>query len=338
MAVPRLTDDLDVIQKLSDNPNDTDGLSAAKLKARFDAAVNIIKLFLNGSLAAALDEIETNALKLDGKEITNVLGIDNSTIPTSAAVRASLSSSGAGDMAAATYDVDGKREDIFRYADEGVSNHNGSGESHGDIRVLIQDLSKRINAVLDSDDETLDELSEIVAYIKSNRDLLEAVTTAKVSVIDIINNLTTNVSSKPLSAAQGVALKALIDEIPKNLTATDVGAFAAYPPKTVTNADSVYDAGVYLISGGTNTPTQYGVLVCYAYRKLTGNTKPDYATQLFFPTGDHPDTGVFVRTSTASSWNSWNKCLTRVLDSSMYGEEGTEPSNPVNGQLYITLL
>ena len=30
---------------------------------------------------------------------------------------------------------------------------------------------------------------------------------------DIINNLTTNVSNKPLSAAQGVALKALIDAI-----------------------------------------------------------------------------------------------------------------------------
>ena len=35
----------------------------------------------------------------------------------------------------------------------------------------------------------------------------------KVSVADIIDNLTTNVTNKPLSAAQGVALKALIDEI-----------------------------------------------------------------------------------------------------------------------------
>lgn len=333
MAVPRLTDDLDIIQKLADNPNDTDGLSAAELKARFDAAVNIIKAFLNSSLASALDSIEENANKLNGKEITSVLGIDNNTIPTSAAVRASMSTAGAGDMASATYDVDGKREDIFRYADNAVIKHNASDESHGDIRNLLSDLSERINAVLDSDDETLDELSEIVAYIKSNRDLLEAVTTAKVNVLDIINNLTTNVATKPLSAAQGVALKALIDEIPKNLTAADVGAFAAYPPKTATNADSVYDAGVYLISGGTNTPTQYGVLVCYAYRKLTGNTKPDYATQFYFPTGDHSDAGVFVRTSTASSWNAWNKLAGRVLDSSMYGS--TLPSSGTAGQIFF---
>lgn len=65
----------------------------------------------------------------------------------------------------------------------------------------------------DSDDTTLDQLSEIVAYIKSNRELIAAITTDKVSVADIIDNLTTNVANKPLSAAQGVALKALIDAL-----------------------------------------------------------------------------------------------------------------------------
>ena len=41
------------------------------------------------------------------------------------------------------------------------------------------------------------------------RILIEQITTNKVSVSDIIDNLTTNVSNKPLSAAQGVALKTL---------------------------------------------------------------------------------------------------------------------------------
>lgn len=36
---------------------------------------------------------------------------------------------------------------------------------------------------------------------------------SKVNVSDIINSLTTNVSNQPLSAAQGVALKALIDAL-----------------------------------------------------------------------------------------------------------------------------
>lgn len=94
-----------------------------------------------------------------------------------------------------------------------VAAHNSGTDTHSDIRVLIQGLTDRLNALADSDDTTLDQLSEVVAYIKSNRGLIEAITTSKVSVADIVDNLTTNVSNKPLSAAQGVALKALIDAI-----------------------------------------------------------------------------------------------------------------------------
>ena len=94
-----------------------------------------------------------------------------------------------------------------------VAAHNTGADTHSDIRVLIQGLTDRLNALADSDDTTLDQLSEVVSYIKSNRTLIEAITTSKVSVADIVDNLTTNVSNKPLSAAQGVALKALIDAL-----------------------------------------------------------------------------------------------------------------------------
>ena len=94
-----------------------------------------------------------------------------------------------------------------------IGEHNTNTEAHNDIRNLITGLTNRMNALADSDDTTLDQLSEIVAYIKSNRSLIENITTSKVNVADIIDNLTTNVSNKPLSAAQGVALKALIDAI-----------------------------------------------------------------------------------------------------------------------------
>lgn len=94
-----------------------------------------------------------------------------------------------------------------------VAAHNTSGAAHADLRALIEGLTGRLNALADSDDTTLDQLSEIVAYIKSNRTLIDAVTTGKVSVSDIVDNLTTNASGKVLSAAQGVALKAMIDGI-----------------------------------------------------------------------------------------------------------------------------
>ena len=94
-----------------------------------------------------------------------------------------------------------------------ISTHNTNTEAHNDIRKLITGLTNRLNALADSDDTTLDQLSEIVAYVKNNKSLIDGITTSKVNVTDIINNLTTNVSNKPLSAAQGVALKALIDAI-----------------------------------------------------------------------------------------------------------------------------
>lgn len=98
-------------------------------------------------------------------------------------------------------------------AESKVSEHNISGTAHNDIRLLVQGLTERLNALADSDDTTLDQMSEVVAYIKSNKSLIDAITTSKVNVSDIIDNLTTNVSNKPLSAAQGVKLKALIDAI-----------------------------------------------------------------------------------------------------------------------------
>lgn len=94
-----------------------------------------------------------------------------------------------------------------------VATHNTKTDAHNDIRLLITALTERLDALANSDDDTLDQMAEVVAYIKANRDLIDQITTGKVSVADIVNNLTTNVSNKPLSAAQGVALKALIDEL-----------------------------------------------------------------------------------------------------------------------------
>lgn len=102
-----------------------------------------------------------------------------------------------------------------------VSGHNTNTEAHNDIRLLIEGLTTRLNTLADSDDVDLDQMSELVAYIKSNRELIEEVTTNKVNVSDIIDNLTTNVSNKPLSAAQGVALKSLIDGLTNNKLSRD---------------------------------------------------------------------------------------------------------------------
>lgn len=92
-----------------------------------------------------------------------------------------------------------------------VSGHNTNTEAHNDLRLALKALADNVNNLLDSTDEDLDELHEIVDYIKNNKSLIDGITTNKVNVSDIINNVTTNVTNKPLSAAQGVVLKGLID-------------------------------------------------------------------------------------------------------------------------------
>ena len=128
---------------------------------------------------------------------------------------------------AKTEDVPKKPEDIGAEpagtAAESVSQHNTAEGSHNDIRQELKSLSDRLAAFFDTDDKTLDELSEIVAYITNNKTLIDSITTSKVNVTDIVNNLTTNVANKPLSAAQGVVLKGLIDTVTNSL--------ATYQPK-----------------------------------------------------------------------------------------------------------
>ena len=78
---------------------------------------------------------------------------------------------------------------------------------------VLKGMIDAINTLLASDDTSLDQLQEVVTYIKTNRDLITAITTAKVNVTDIIDNLTSSVSNKPLSAKQGYVLKGLIDAL-----------------------------------------------------------------------------------------------------------------------------
>lgn len=119
-------------------------------------------------------------------------------------------------------EVMGFTENASRIVAENIATHNISSTAHDDIRQLIIGLNNKLNTVLDSDDSTLDQLSEIVNYIKDNRDLIETITTSKINVSDIIDNLTTTSNNKPLSAKQGKILKDLIDAI---VIPTKVSAF-----------------------------------------------------------------------------------------------------------------
>ena len=80
-------------------------------------------------------------------------------------------------------------------------------------KIEFEDFVKNVNALLSSDDTTLDTLQEIVNYIKNNKDLLDGITVNKINYSDIVDNLETALTNKVLSANQGVVLKQLIDEL-----------------------------------------------------------------------------------------------------------------------------
>lgn len=166
------------------------------------------KVFTDESLATLIDEtksyvdsaVSTKANSSHSHSISNITNLQ-STLDTNLA-------------SAKTY-TDTKTSGLASTSSvsTSISNHNTSTSAHNDIRDLITGLTNRLNTLANSDDTTLDQMSEVVAYIKNNKNLIDGITTSKVNVSDIINNLTTNVSNKPLSAAQGVAIKSLIDAL-----------------------------------------------------------------------------------------------------------------------------
>ena len=198
----------EIPEKTSDLTNDSGFIT--------DAGVPV-KSVNNKTGAVSLSASDVGARSSDWMPTADNVGA----VPVSRKVNGKALSS---DISLSASDV-GARPDTWvpTYADVGAdksgtagtvfSGHNVNPSAHNDIRLLITELTTRLDALANSDDDTLDQMAEIVAYIKANRDLIEQVTTGKVSVSEIVDNLTTNVSNKPLSAAQGVALKTLIDAI-----------------------------------------------------------------------------------------------------------------------------
>ena len=148
--------------------------------------------------------------------VNGKVGAVNLPIPSEAAdVKADPVGTAETKTAALRDEVNGKLEDYEKSTavNKKIGDHNVSTTSHEDLRLELKRLADRLNAALNSDDTSLDDLKEIVAYIKANKTLIDGVTASKVNVTDIVNNLTTNTANVPLSAAQGVALKLLIDSL-----------------------------------------------------------------------------------------------------------------------------
>lgn len=93
---------------------------------------------------------------------------------------------------------------------QALESHNNDTSAHSYIQGLISELDERLDAFL-GDGDAAAALSDLLEYLQNNGDLIESLDTNKINYSDIVDNLTTAATDKPLSANQGVQLAASIE-------------------------------------------------------------------------------------------------------------------------------
>jgi len=119
-----------------------------------------------------------------------------------------------------------------------------------------------------------------------------------------------------------VTRKLDLDNVSSTITTKLASKLTVYPLSSY-NANTCYNEGVYLISAGSNCPSgsSFGSLFVMPYRKATGNTQPDFCTQIYMPNGDDSSKpySMFYRTSLKSGWNSWQEVVTLAVNQTITG-------------------
>lgn len=247
-----------------------------------DSALNQNKL----SIISEIDRAKT-AEKANSDavvtEMNRAIGVENTKAPLE-----SPTLTGVPNAPTASADTNTSQIATTAFAHTIISDHDSSATSHSDIRDLIIGLTTRLNTLADSDDTTLDQLSEIVTYIKNNKNLIDNITTDKVNVSDIIDNLTSTEANKPLSANQGnvlnnsiTSLATIVDEkADKSFSNIKVDNTTIAAESKADTIELVPGSNVTIISDNTTNKitissdnTTYGIVTEFANGLMTSTDK-----------------------------------------------------------------
>lgn len=134
------------------------------------------------------------------------------------------------------------------YVDDSISEHNKSNAAHQNIQARIDTLTTRLNTLADSDDSTLDQLSEIVAFVKENREMIDSFIESGISV---------NTKDKPgaVSAGGSNKFKSWMTDANGNPAWRDALPTQRYYDGTKVSINNITDVGmsrIYVQSGSND--------------------------------------------------------------------------------------
>ena len=114
--------------------------------------------------------------------------------------------------ASADADLEARKVNISDIVD-GLNDTSTNKPLSANMGKVLKGMIDAITSILSSDDTFLDTLQEIVNYIKDNKSLIDSITITKVNVSENIDNLTSEIANKPVSAKQAFILKGMIDTL-----------------------------------------------------------------------------------------------------------------------------
>lgn len=176
----------------------------------------------------------------------------------------------------------------------------GSGNLTADYDTLLKlanglaALKTTVTTFLEGepdDNEAIDRLSELLQEVKANKDSIAAITSDRIAKDDIVDALTSTDATKVLSAAQGKALKDLIDALEESVN-TAIADIHSHENLEVLAGISKNEAGfltfnnvaldgstgLAVVTSADQTPTAYDAKVVYvveAYTPPTQTTEPE---------------------------------------------------------------
>lgn len=191
-------------------------------------------------------------------------------------------------------------------------------DSYNTLEKIALKLNQ-IDAVLSSDDVTLDEVQEIIDYITDNAADITTLMSSKVNISSIVDNLLSSLSNSPLSANQGRLLKNLVDTKAEPLsgaiTSHEHQRLASRNNYTInlnTLPDAVHCSGGMRVDFINNFSigSQYRTVISMAASGDTG------MTQLFFPYNSGTEEPIYVRNCNynTNEWGPLRKMYDEAVD------------------------